>query len=351
MSGGDRVCAIYAKKLQERGHEVNVIAPKIKLLSIKEQIQRLRKGHSWLSKSEQEQEQNHFDLLNINIKYLKDSNPIESKDIPDADVIIATWWETAEWIKNFPLNKGAKAYFIQHLETHSWTPLDRVCETYRLPFHQITIAHWLVDEMRNRFSCKDISLVPNSVDTAFFFAPKRIKQDVPTIGFLFSEIDFKGVPVALKVIEKVREKFPSLKAICFGSHKPDSIVLPDFVDFSLNPPQSEIRHIYKQCDVWLCCSITEGFGLTILEAMACRTPVVSTKCGGPEDIVAEGKNGYLCKVNDVESLSDSVIDIINFDEEKWLAFSESAQSFANSYTWNDATQLFEEALKSISLHK
>ncbi len=344
MHGGDRVCAIYAKKLMELGHVVNVIAPKKKLLSFKEQIKLLIKEKTWLSESKQRQ--NHFELLNIDVNYLDDYAPVKSDDIPDADVIIATWWATAEWIKNFPLNKGKKAYFIQHLETHSWLPVERVHETYRMPYHQITIAKWLVDEIQTNYAGKNISLVPNSVDHDSFFAPKRAKQTVPTLGFLFSESTFKGVPVALEVIEKIKKESPLLRVICFGNSQPKTINLPDYIEFILNPFQDEIRGIYEQCDVWLCCSLSEGFGLTLLEAMACRVPVVSTKCGGPEDIVSDGKNGYLCDVNDVKSLANSTTDILNFDEYKWLQFSENARMHAMSYTWNDAAKLFEKALVS-----
>ena len=37
-------------------------------------------------------------------------------DVPDGDLIIATWWETAEWVNALSPNKGAKVYFIQHHE-------------------------------------------------------------------------------------------------------------------------------------------------------------------------------------------------------------------------------------------
>jgi len=344
MHGGDRVCAIYAKKLEELGHKVNVITPKKKLLSIKQQIKSILKGGKWVS--ENKQRESHFDLLGVNVTYLENYSPMNGEELPDADVVMATWWKTAEWVTNFPLNKGVKVYFIQHLETHPWLPVERVRETYRMPFHKITIANWLVDEMENNFASKNISLVPNSVDLEYFFASKRAKQKTPTLGFLFSESGFKGVPIALEVIDKIKKKIPSLKVICFGSNKPRDITLPSDVEFILSPLQNEIRNIYSQCDVWLCCSLSEGFGLTILEAMACRTPSVSTKCGGPEDIIQEGENGYLCPIDDVKSLSKAAISILSFDEKKWSTFSNNAYEHAISYTWDDATKLLESALIS-----
>lgn len=89
MSGGGRVCAIYAKKLMERGCHVNVIAPQRRLLAIKKQLKRLIKGVGWLTITEQSQ--SYFDLLGDNIAYPEPKRPVTSCDASDADIVIATW--------------------------------------------------------------------------------------------------------------------------------------------------------------------------------------------------------------------------------------------------------------------
>lgn len=346
MTGGSRVCAIYAKKLQDRGHKINVVSPKKKLLTLKEQLKRVIRGSGWLTTTEQIQ--NHFELLGVDLAFLEATRPITARDLPDADVVIATWWETAEWVAKLPDSKGVKVYFIQHHELHQWQPVERVKQTYRLPFHKITISNWLMNLMQSNYQDSVVSLVPNSVDTELFFAPAKGKQEKPTLGFLFSHTRFKGVETALKVIEHVKIAVPELRVLCFGNSKPDKYLsLPAYFEFEYNPEQERIRHIYGQCDLWLCCSESEGFGLTILEAMACRCPGVSTKCGGPEDIIHHGKNGFLCNVGDVASLSDAVTRVLNLSGQEWRALSDAALATATRYSWEDATELFEEALNHI----
>ena len=348
MTGGDRVCAIYAKKLIERGHHVNVIAPKTKLLTFKQQLKRLIKGIGWITVAEQLQ--NHFDLLGVKVTYLESNRPVTSRDVPDADVVIATWWQTSEWINEFPKSKGAKIHFMQRHEIFRHLPTERVKQVYKLPFYKITIANWLVNVLKKNYNAKNVSLVPNSVELDTFFAARRGKQARPTVGFLFSEVECKGVVTALQVIEQLKLKVPALRVISFSAKKPEEITLPNYIELEVNPTQDKIRGIYEQCDAWLCCSLSEGFGLTILEAMACRTPAVSTKCGGPEDIIFHGENGYLCDVNDINALAESVFKLLSLSEENWLKFSDNAYQHAVSYTWDDAAILFESALqKAVTL--
>jgi len=349
MSGGDRVCAIYAQKLMILGHEVNIVAPKKKYLGFKKQIKRVLKGQSWLSKKDQSR--NHFDFLGLKLVYSEDCASLMKKSVPDADVVIATWWETAEWVNNFSDKKGEKVYFIQHHEIHEHLPKERVKATYRYPFFKITIANWLVSIMKSDYLDDNVALVPNSVNHELFYASPRSRQIRPTIGFLFSETKFKGVITALSVIENLKKLIPDLRVIAFGSHAPIIFDLPNYVELSISPKQENIRLLYEQCDLWLCCSLIEGFGLTILEAMACRTPSVSTKCGGPEDIITEGVNGYLCDVDDVDALTAASQRILGFSEKEWLKFSDHAHEHALGYSWNDAARLFETALQQAIIKK
>ena len=50
-------------------------------------------------------------------------------------------------------------------------------------------------------------------------------------------------------------------------------------------------------DVYALTSTTEGFSLTTVQAMACATPVVATRCGGPEEIVDDGETGILVRTS------------------------------------------------------
>lgn len=342
LSGGLRVVSIYAQLLAERGHQITVVSPTARKSTLKQYLKSAIRWKGYIFKSGFDK--TYFENQNYELKIIDSHRPIVEQDLPDADFVIATWWETAEWIRNFSSSKGQKIYFIQGYEIFNEFLIDRVKTTYRLPFHKICVAKWLVDIMINEFKSSSIDLIPNSVDLKLFNAEKRNKQVTPTIGFLFSEVEIKGVNVTLEVIKKLKVSIPNLKVLSFGSKKPINIELPDHIELYINPAQDKIQYIYTNCDVWLCSSLSEGFGLTILEAMACRVPAVSTKCGGPEDIIDDNVNGILCDVNDISALTDASYTILNLPNREWQKISDNAYLHATSYTWNDAATLFENAL-------
>ncbi len=57
--------------------------------------------------------------------------------------------------------------------------------------------------------------------------------------------------------------------------------------------REDLIHLHSHASVFVCPSIYEPFGLVILEAMACETPVVASRVGGIPEIVVEGETGYL----------------------------------------------------------
>lgn len=348
LAGGDRVVAIYAERLQKRGHEVFIVAQPLAPPSLSRQIKSIIKGNGLLPNPVHGP--SHFDDISVPHVRLDRYRPVENRDVPDADVVISTWWETAEWVQRLNREKGAKVSFLQHFEAHEYVSKARVEATWRLPFHRITISKWLIDLARDRFGDPHVSLVRNAVDTQQFHAPPRGKQAIPTVGMLYTDVPWKGREICLQAVERAAKRLGPIRVMAFGSHVKEAGVpphppLPQGSAYVYCPEQNRIRDIYAACDVWLCGSRAEGFHLPTLEAMACRCPVVSTTVGGPVDTITHGENGFLVPVDDVQGLADHLVTVLTAPPEKWLQMSDAAFATANSYSWDDATVLFEQALE------
>jgi len=346
LAGGDRVIATYAERLVRRGHEVLAVAAIDAPPALRSQLSSVIRGRGLLPTS-REKTPSHFDGTIVPHRRLERARPVEASDLPDADVVIATWWETAEWVKRLPASKGAKVHFVQHYEAFDYCPKDRVDAVLRLPIHRITISKWLVDLLRDDFGDADTTLILNSVDTKQFTAPPRGRNAVPRVGMMYSAVPWKGCDVALRAIEEVRKHVPELELIAFGASEPEinpTLPLPSGATYEYRPSQKRIPEIYASCDVWLCGSRGEGFHLPPLEAMACRTPVVSTAVGGPLDIIENGTNGYVVPLEDSAALADALLKVLRLSSDAWKTMSDAAHATAHRYTWDDATNLFERAL-------
>jgi glycosyltransferase involved in cell wall biosynthesis len=344
MSGGNRVIAIHAAALVARGHEVVIVHPPYE----PERVPALRR---WLrqaaGRTQPSRPAPHCTYLTdaaLDVRPLPNYRPVADADVPDGDVVIATWWETAEWVASLSDRKGAKLYFVQHHEV--WPPLPeaRCRATYRLPLKKIVIAQWLHDVMAREYGDTDSALVSNAVDHAQFHAPPRARQPRPTVGFIFSQQAWKGTSVALEAIAQMRRKLPQLRVIAFGSHALDEPNRLEGIEFLVDPPQDKLRHLYAQCDVWLSCSDSEGFGLPVLEAMACRTPVVSTRTGWAADGIVHRVNGALVAPRDASAMAMEALRILELPPDAWRELSQAAHGAVASLHWDHSTRAFEQVL-------
>jgi len=348
MSGGIRVVAIYAEALSKRGHDVVLVSPPPKRISFKTNLKSFLKGNGW---EKTVIKNSHADNLSIEHRILEKYRPVEDKDVDDADIIIATWWETAEWVMNLSSRKGAKVYFIQHHEVHSGLPLERCKATYAFPMHKIVIAEWLRKVMLTEYGENDVDLVSNGVDHEQFFANERHKQEKPTVGFLYHKAEFKGVDITIKAITTLFKKHSNLRIVSFGSMSPsETETFCGRLKFYLDPPQDLIRELYSQCDVWITSSRLEGFNLPAMEAMACRTPVISTKAGWPEEVIKNGYNGALVDVDDVNAIVNETESIINLSDASWKCMSENAYNTVSDSSWGKSAMLFEKSLEKALLN-
>ena len=340
LQGGIRVVAVYAKRLKQRGHEVVVVStpPDISLRrKVKLFISGRWQNHSGPS---------YFTGLDVEHRVLEQVRPVVDRDVPDSDVVVATYYKTAYGVQALSSKKGARAIFIQGYEVEDGKPNLKLDATWRMPMHKIMVSRWLVQLAREKFGDQAISLVPNGVDLDQFHAPQRGKALVPTVGLLHNNSPLKGCGTSIKALKQVAMAMPSLRVVSFGAEQPElGLQLPRFAEFHYRPAQEKLRELYAQCDIWLSASTLEGFCMPLLEAMACRCPVVSTRSGGPLDIIEDSVNGYLTEVGDVGALADRVLHMLRLSPEEWRQMSDAAYHTATCFNWNDATDLFEDALE------
>lgn len=106
------------------------------------------------------------------------------------------------------------------------------------------------------------------------------------------------------------------------------------------------KEVLAIADVFILPSETESFGLSALEAMAMKVPVISTNTGGIPELNIHGKTGYMSKVGDYEDMAKHTIDLLS-NETKFQQFRTNAFEQAKKFDIEAVLPMYEQLYKEV----
>lgn len=351
LTGGVRVVGLHAEHLAARGHHVTVVSGSV-ACGLHRRLSNVKHGLGFGRFVAPPA--SHIDAKKVQHVVLPHDRPVTEADVPDGDVVVATWWGTAAPVLALGSAKGAKMYLIQHDERELCGAGAAVSDTWHLPLHKVVIARWLEPVLRDAGVTDPIDVVPNTVSPELFFAPPRGKQPQPTAGFVYVDHPSKGCDIAIEAVRQARETRPDLRVRTFGRDlEYAGMPLPPETAFTRSPALPAMREIYASCDVWLQPSRSEGFGLPILEAMACRTPVIGTPAGAAPDVLPDNAadggighgGGVLVPAEDPAAMAAAIVRVTGLNDAAWRDLSDRALRTVTGYTWDDATDKLESSMR------
>ena len=340
ISGGVKIILEYANRLAKRGHKVTVICPQstfgmrrikgVPIIYPKRPLMSILKYKpDWIE-------------VVADIKYVPS---YEERYIPDGDIVVATAWQTAPYVKDYSSKKGKKFYLIQHYETlyHALNNKAKADETYTYPFKKIVISSWLKEIMERKFGSKS-ELIVSAVDLNQFYPTGNRNNINNRVCMLNHTYYWKGVNEGVKAFEIAKRKYPDIKLVMFSAHK-ESINID--CEYHFKPYGDKLREIYNSCDIFLCPSWREGLGLPSMEAMACKCALVTTDNGGCRDYAIHEKTALLSPPRNPEKLAENLIRLLE-DEDLLKVVAQNGYEHIKQFTWDKAVDKMEKVfLKSL----
>lgn len=259
--------------------------------------------------------------------------------LPDADAVVATWWRTAELVSALPSRKGRKYYLIQHLETWGG-PRQRVLATWKLPLKKIVIARWLrriASELGER-----CHYIPNGLNfDAFGIDSDPADRDSFSVAMLYHELAWKGSRNGVEALHLAKESVPKLRVELFGTS--GAVNLPEWISYTRDPPQAQLRALYNRAAIFVAPSWTEGWPLPPAEALMCGCALACTEIGGHLEYAIEGRTALLSPPRDPTALARSIVAFAT-DNSLRLRVAEQGNRMIRQFTWQRAVERLERVL-------
>lgn len=261
------------------------------------------------------------------------------------------------WLATRP-HTPPSLFWVHHVT--EWTPgthnaVDLAQEVI------VTTESW-AQEVRKAFPEKSITVVRHGVDSQLFYrrAACRERFNIPEqafcLGFVGSktsdfEMGRKGLDVLHKALNQLKAHIPTLHICFLGIGWQEEVNQLKAAGISANYigfiAKSELPLFYSNIDAYVMTSEVEGGPCTVLEAMACETPVLATRVGLVPLVVKDGENSYSVAVGDADGICAAARHLAQ-DPQNARKMGKKARDAVVELTWQATFQALEPVLERMA---
>jgi len=218
-----------------------------------------------------------------------------------------TYWQQKEYIKQ---QRWKQIFCI--LEKSTLKKVDQIIAVSK-DTRNIIIDKYKIPKSKVKY-------IPNAVKTDEYFPIRNIDKIPNSILYVGRLDERKGIKFLVESYKKLTETHPEVKLFIIGKGPYSSFIQDYSKKNNLKNlrmlgfiPDEELNEWYNKVTCFVCPSIFEGFGITVIEAMSAGTPVIGTNVDGIRTIIQDGHNGYLIDYGNVTDLVEKLIQVIASD--------------------------------------
>ena len=203
---------------------------------------------------------------------------------------------------------------------------------------------------------KVVAYLPTAVDLELF-RPRprdecRVAMGLPvgvpifvTVGRLAA---VKGIPLLFEGLQRVREQQSDAMLLVIGDGElreelpvlAGKLGLGEAVRFLGNCPPEAVARAVNSADVCLCGSFTEGFSVAMVEQMACGRPIVSTPVSGTDELIQEGRNGFVVTSRDPAQFAQRMVEALRLPSAERISREIAEANYSDRRQWQRAMEVW-----------
>lgn len=173
------------------------------------------------------------------------------------------------------------------------------------------------------------------------------KTQAPMVLYLGRLKYYKSVHILIKAAVKILKRLPNVEFIIAGEGEEKSrleklaqkLHVERQVKFYGKVSEQEKIDLYKKAWIFVNPSMMEGWGLTVIEANACGTPVIASNVPGLRDSISNPHTGYLVEYGNVDLFANKVIELIQ-NKKTLQSMSSEARNWAQKFDWEKSADKF-----------
>ncbi len=210
------------------------------------------------------------------------------------------------------------------------------------------ISNYLARYVRSQNSRVSISIIPNGVNLDKF--KSRNSHDSKIIITVSRLVKKNGMGDLIDAMVTVRHEIPDAELVIIGDGplgkslrlKVKNLNLENDIKFLGEISNESVPEYLSRADVFVRPSLSEGLGISFLEAMAAGLPIIGTPVGGIPDFLKDGETGLFCRVSDPKDLAEKIVKILA-DEQLREKITKNAKALVvEKYDWNIIANKFAQ---------